>query len=106
MLVVASQKSNPVFGLVSLTSGQKKPLTDAVFSNAAAAPNVCRGFEVQLRTGAAKIADKADATDGWTLTAGVPFGDDTASSLEGWYVIETGASTATVEIICRTGGAS
>ena len=104
-IAVQSQPSGLVFGLLSLTANQTKPLSDAVFSRLSS-PGACRGVTIKLRSGAAKLVDKSDATDGWTLTVGSPFGDDTASGLEGWYIQETAGSTATIEVICRTGGIS
>lgn len=101
-----SQRSGLVFGLLSLTSGQTKPLTDGVFAKTTTPPNACRGVTIKLRSGAAKLVDKLDATDGFTLAVGVAFGDETASDLEGWWIKETAAGSAEVEIICRTGGAS
>jgi hypothetical protein len=99
-----SQPTGLVFGLLSLTANEKKPLTDAVFSALAAAPNHCRGVTIQLRSGALKLIDEVDATDGWTLAANVPFGDLTAANLTGWYVMETAGGAAVLEIVCRTGG--
>lgn len=104
LVSVQSQPSGLVFGLLSLTANQTKPLSDAVFSRLSS-PGACRGVTIKLRSGAAKLVDKSGATDGWTLTSS-PFGDDTASSIEGWYVQETAGSTAAVEVICRTGGVS
>ncbi len=103
---VQSQPSNFVFGLLTLAANETKPLTDAIFSRVASAPGACRGVTIKLRSGAAKLCDKSDATDGWTLTVGAPFSDDTASNLEGWYIQETAGGAATIEVICRAGGAS
>lgn len=100
-----SQPTRPVFGLLTLAANETLALTEAVFSRVATAPGDCRGFEIKLRSGAVKILDKVDSTDGWTLTAS-GFGDDTASSLEGLWIKETAGAAAEVEIICRTGGAS
>ena len=106
LVSVQSQPSNFVFGLLTLAANETKPLTEAVFSRVAVAPGSCRGVTIKLRSGAAKLCDKSDATDGWTLASGSPFGNDTASSLEGWYIKETAGGAATIEVICRTGGAS
>lgn len=103
---IISQRTNLVTGLLSLTANQTNALDQAVFSAGGSAPNQCRGVTIQLRSGSVKLVDMADATDGWTLTAGVPFGDDTAASLDGWYFMETAGSTAEIEVICRTGGIS
>ena len=103
-IAVQSQPSGLVFGLLSLAANQTKPISDAVFSRLSS-PGACRGVTIKLRSGAAKLVDKNGATDGWTLTSS-PFSDDTASSLEGWYILETAGSTATIEVICRTGGIS
>ena len=108
MSVVAplAQRSGLVFGLLSLTANQAKPLSDAVFSAQATAPNACRGITFKLRAGAAKLVDKSDATDGWTLVVGVAFGDDTGQDLSSIWILETAAAPATIEVICRTGGVS
>lgn len=99
-----AQKTGQVFGLLSLTANQTKPLSEAEFSAQATAPNVCSGILFKLRSGAARLVDKASgATDGWTLTAGVPFGDVTGSDLSTLWIQETAGSTATIEVICRTG---
>ena len=98
-----SQPTRPVFGLLTLAANETLALTAAVFSSGGVAPGHCRGFEIKLRSGTVKLVDKVDATDGWTLTAS-GFGDDTAASLVGWWIKETSAGAAEVEIICRTGG--
>lgn len=99
-----AQKSGFVFGLLSLTANQTKPLSDAAFSAVATAPNACSGIVLKLRAGAARLVDKASsATDGWTLATSQTFGDVAGSDLSTIYIQETAGSAATIEVLCRTG---
>jgi hypothetical protein len=99
-----AQRSGFVFGLLTLAANETKPLSGAAFSAVAAAPNACSGIVVKLRSGEARLVDKATgATDGWTLVAGQAFGDVTGSDLSTIYIQETAGAPATIEVLCRTG---
>ncbi len=108
-----SLPSNLVFGLLSFTANQEQEAVDATWYDTAGAdvpPNACRGVSIKVRSGSVRIGGAAAvaAGEGQTYTAGQAFGDDVASSLDGIWICESAdpASTAVVEILCRTGGPS
>ena len=108
-----SQPSNLVFGLLSFTANQKQEAVDATWYDTAGAnvpPNACRGVSIKVRLGSVRIggALAVAAGEGQTYTAGQAFVDEVASSPAGIWICESAdpASTADVEILCRTGGPS
>ena len=108
----ASFPSGFVVGVLSLTSGQKKEITEATWYDTAGAstpPVNCRGIWIRVRLGTVRIGGEAAKTagEGFTITTtSEPLHDDVAGSVAGIYASEAASSNATVEILCRTGGPS
>jgi hypothetical protein len=106
----ASLPSKFVVGILALTSGQKKQLTEATWYGTASSstpPNDCRGYWIRIRSGTVRIGNEPTKTagEGFTLTAtSEPLHDDVASGVGGVYASEAAAGNATIEILCRTGG--
>lgn len=107
-MILFSQPSRPVLGVLTVPVGQRVAFVDADWYDAAQAPNACRGFAVKVRTGAVRLggAEASAANEGQTYEAGQGFADETAANVADWYAYNPGESAATVEILCRTGGAS
>lgn len=101
-----AQKSKWVFGELTVPTTETLPLTAALFSSPGTAPNQCRGVEITLKSGTAKLVSGLTETIGRTLVVGVPFADTDAANLDGWHILNTGATDVVLEIACRTGGIS
>jgi hypothetical protein len=113
--MLTSPQAHPsgfVVGILSLTSGQAKQLTEATWYDTAGAstpPRSCRGIWLKSRSGTVRIGGVAAKTagEGFTLTTSTPpLEEPHAGTLAGIYAVEAAASTATIEILCRTGGPS